>query len=433
MHELARTLTVSRGVGVGVTTVVGSGLLVLPGLAYGLLGPAAIFAWLGAAVVVAPLLVIFARLGGRHPNAGGVVGFAAAAFGPAGVAPTVFLLLGACAFGGAAIAVTAGRYFAALPGAGALALPAAACCVVVVALLNVLGSRTLARVQSALTGVLLVLVSAVVVAAVLAPNWTPAGRVGVPAHWTDVLPAVGLVFFAFTGWELLAATTEEYRNPHRDVPRALAITYMVVVALYAAVALAVQTSLPAGDPRLRGAPLAAVLARVFGGGLGDAVGVVMSVVGGVVVLATLVSGTWAASRIGFDAARHGLLPARLRVLHPRTRTPVAAVLLLCGTFGIALVAHAAGLVSLETMFRLSAVNFVSGYAVSVLAHARLFPGRGARVLSVAALVPVAVVLAGFGWLLLYPAALLVAGTVVHRVRCRRELSRGGPSRAGRRG
>lgn len=415
----------ARGVGLGVTTVVGTGLLVLPGLAYRQLGPAAVFAWLGASLVVAPMLVIFARLGGRHPNAGGVVGFAAAAFGPAGLAPTVFLLLGACAFGGAAIAVTAGRYFAALPGAGTLALPAAVGCVVVVALLNVLGPRTLAGVQSALTWVLVVLVSTVVVAAVLAPGWTLSGRIAAPAHWADVLPAVGLVFFAFTGWELLAATTEEYRDPHRDVPRALAITYVVVVLLYVAVALAVQTSLPAGDPRLRGAPLAAVLT----GPLGGAAGGVMAAVGGVVVLATLVSGTWAASRIGFDAARHGLLPARLRVLNPRTRTPVAAVLSLCALFGLTLAAHTAGWVSLDTMFRLSSVNFVTGYGIAVLAHARLFDGPRARALSAVALAPVLVVLGGFGWLLLYPAALLTAGYVVQRVRA----SRPAPRRAGRRG
>ena len=415
-HELARTLTVPRGVGVSVTTVVGSGLLVLPGLAYGQLGPAALFAWLGASLVVAPLLVIFARLGSRHPNAGGVVGFAGAAFGPAGVAPVVFVLLGACAFGGAAMAVTGGRHLAALPGAGGLAMPVAACYVVLVALLNVLGSRTLAGLQSVLTGLLIVLVGTVVVAAVLAPGWTVTGRVAAPERWLDVLPTIGLVFFAFTGWELVAATTEEYRDPRRDVPRAVGIAFVVVVVLYVAVALAVQTSLPADDPRLLGAPLTAVLTGV----LGDAAGAVMSVAGALMILATLVSGSWAASRIGFDAARHGLLPARLRRLHPRTRTPVASVVLLCAMYGAVLAAHAAGWVSLDAMFRLCSVNFVVGYAVSVLAHATLFRRPAARLLAGVTLVVVVAVLCGFGWLLLCPAGLLLAGLVAHRFRRRRQ-------------
>ena len=61
--ELHKTLSVTRGIGVAVSMVVGSGLLVLPGLAFANSGDAALYAWIAAAVVMLPLLLVFAIFG----------------------------------------------------------------------------------------------------------------------------------------------------------------------------------------------------------------------------------------------------------------------------------------------------------------------------------------------------------------------------------
>ena len=82
-HKLTKTLTVTQAIALGVTIVVGSGLLILPGLAYERVGRSAIYAWLACALIVLPILFIFARLGARFPSAGGVAGFVQAAFGRA--------------------------------------------------------------------------------------------------------------------------------------------------------------------------------------------------------------------------------------------------------------------------------------------------------------------------------------------------------------
>ena len=72
---LRKVLTVSQAVGLALTIVVGSGLLVLPGLGYRNSGGAAIYVWLLDLALVAPLLIVFAKLGGRWPSAGGIAGF----------------------------------------------------------------------------------------------------------------------------------------------------------------------------------------------------------------------------------------------------------------------------------------------------------------------------------------------------------------------
>lgn len=410
LGELRKTLTVTRGVGVSVGMIVGSGLLVLPGLAYANAGAGAVFGWALAAGVVVPLLFVFAQLGAQHPNAGGVVGFVRAAFGRAGAAPIAFTLLGACAFGGAAMAISGGNYVAALFGHAGIVVLAALGYVMLTGWLNALGSQLAGSLQTVLTAVLVLLVAAVAAVPFLRPGFEPHGVVAVPDSWTTLLPVVGLVFFAFTGWELVASTTEEYRNPRRDLPLVVGLTFLLVVVLYLGVATAVQISLQPTDPRLQQAPLAAVLGQV----LGDAAGATAAALGTLVLFGTLMGGMWATSRIVFATAREALLPARLTRVSARTGAPVAAVIVSGALFVGVIVLHGLGLVALNTVFQLSAVNFVVGYASSVLAYGRLFRRWWQRALAVLAMAPILVVLAGFGWLLWYPAALLVGGYFAHR-------------------
>ena len=67
-NKLEKTLGLYSAVGLAITMVVGSGLLILPGLAYVQAGGAAIYAWIISAVVSIPLLIVFAKLGAEIPG-----------------------------------------------------------------------------------------------------------------------------------------------------------------------------------------------------------------------------------------------------------------------------------------------------------------------------------------------------------------------------
>lgn len=407
--DLHKTLTVGRGIGVSISMIVGSGLLVLPGLAYAEAGSSAVFAWVLASAVVLPLLVIFASLGSAHPNAGGVVGFTRVAFGRAGAAAIAYVLLGACAFGGAAMALTGGNYVSALVGSESAVAPAAAAYLAVVCVLNALGSRLAGGVQTAITVLLVVLIAVVALVPFLDPGFTAVGEVTAPESLTGLLPTVGLVFFAFTGWELIASTTEEYRNPKRDLPIAVGASFIVIVLLYVGVAAAVQVAVSPDDELLRRAPLVGVLRTV----LGDAAATAASLLGCLIIFATLMGGTWATSRIAFGTARERLLPRRLTQVDPQRGAPTTAVVASVLLFAVVLAAHALGLLELDVVFRLSAACFVLGYVTSVGAYAVLFRRWWQRLLAIIAAAPILVVLAGFGWVLLYPTGLLAVGVVAH--------------------
>ena len=79
---LRRSFRRRNAVALYVSSVLGSGILVLPGLAAQIAGPGSLLAWLLLALASVPLGLTFAGLSARRPESGGIYGFAREAFGP---------------------------------------------------------------------------------------------------------------------------------------------------------------------------------------------------------------------------------------------------------------------------------------------------------------------------------------------------------------
>lgn len=409
-RRLEGTLTVGGAVALALGVVIGAGLLALPGLAYRETGDAAVYSWVIDGLIVVPLLVIFGYLGSRYPQAGGIAGFVRAGFGSAAGAATETLLLGTFTLGIPAIAIVGGDYLSYLSGGGNFFVAAGAAVLLLIACAtNAAGARLSGKIQQVISYLLVAVLGGVAVmglAAGLSGGDVAAG-VGVapPSDWAAAIPALGLVFFAFTGWEMLSFTTEEYENPGRDYPLAVAISFVVVVGLYIVLALAVQLLLPPEDPQTLSAPVAAIVERVVGGWGAGAT----AAVGVVIVIANVNGATWAASRLAFSSAREGLLPERLARLTAGSRVPRNAVLATVVAFLAVLLAHWLGMFSQRTMLSLAGQNFFILYLLSVGAFLRLVRSKLARAFGLCALIPCLLVAGSFGWGLLYPALLILAG------------------------
>ena len=409
---LRKVLTVSQAVGLALTIVVGSGLLVLPGLGYRNAGSAAIYVWLLDLALVAPLLIVFAKLGGRWPSAGGIAGFLQNAFSRRFAAASEVLLIGTFGLGIPAIALTGGHYCAALLGEKNAAIPAAVLLLLAAGAVNWRGASVSGNIQRALAFALCGILFMVAVVALVFGNYS-LGTKFAPAFsaetWRSALPVAGLVFFAFTGWEMLAFTAEEYRNPRRDFPLAVGLSFTVVAVLYVLVASAIQLTLPRDDPQTAAAPLSALLSNVTGA----AGGIFVSAVAVVIILANLIGAIWAASRLVFSSAREGLLPKFAAKLDSR-QTPRIAAGLCVGVFIAVLCVHAAGFLDLDDMLRLAGQNFFLLYALSIAAYLKTAETFPARALGIASLLVSAAMMGVFGPEMLYPFALLAVGWCAHR-------------------
>jgi amino acid efflux transporter len=398
-----------------ITVVVGSGALVLPGIAYRQAGADAAFAWMVAAVVTIPLLMIFARLGARYPGAGGVAGFVHAGFGRTAAAAIEVLMLGTFSLGIPAIALTGGNYVVRAFGLSIRSGPAAAVLVLGAGAVVAIGVRLSGRVQTVLA---LTLTIGLFCAALLALR-DPVTPVSVhlpgdTGALFTLAATVGTVFFAFTGWEVISFTTEEYRNPRRDFPRVLVLSFTIVTVMYILLALGLQVQLPATDPGLSGAPVGEMVERASGHGAAQAT----TVLGIVAIAANLVGAFWGASRLVMASARAGLLPRPLATVHSASSSPRRAVAVCVVTCLVVIGLQTAGLFSLGTLLSLAGRNFYVIYLFSALAYARVFTGR-ARVFGIVVAVVLAILTLGFGlasWI--YLLALLGAGALAHRHRGR---------------
>lgn len=329
--------------------IVGVGIFSLPGLVAGLLGSAAIIAYLVCVVLICLLGLCFAEAGSRVKASGGLYAYADAAFGPVvgGVAGMLALVAGAI---GSAAALA--RFFIdilasiwPMLGNGCASLALLIAIYGTLALVNIAGARDGARLTVTIGLLKLTPLLAIVLVGVFAiepvnlawPAMPPGDKVGQGAM---------MLMLAFMGVECGLGLSGEARNPARTIPRALALALGGVAMLYIALQITAQGVL---GPALAGTamPLADVAGKLFGP-LGTSLlllATAMSIGG------FMVADMFSSPRTAFALAEAGQLPRWIARIHPTHHTPCNA---------IALYATAVVLVSASGSFKQLVVLTVSG-------------------------------------------------------------------------
>jgi APA family basic amino acid/polyamine antiporter len=144
---------------------------------------------------------------------------------------------------------------------------------------------------------------------------------------TSLLGAIGIAMIAvmwpYDGWINIAPVAEEIREPQRNVPFALCTGMLIVIGVYVGAITSYHLVLPMEQMAQSSAVAADTCRALFGetGAVIAAVGVICSTFGA--CNANMLTGP----RIYFAMARDGLLPASVRGVHARFRTPANAILL----------------------------------------------------------------------------------------------------------
>jgi APA family basic amino acid/polyamine antiporter len=169
------------------------------------------------------------------------------------------------------------------------------------------------------------------------------------------IAGASIVFFAFIGFDIVATTAEETRNPQRDIPRGILGSLAIVTVLYIVVSLVVtgMQSYTEIDPS-DAAPLATAFDSVGMDWMGRLISI-GACIGLIVVVMILMLGQ---TRVGFAMARDGLLPRGLAKVHPKFGTPYVFTALT----GVA-VAIIGGLVDLETLVHLVSIGTLFAFVL----------------------------------------------------------------------
>jgi amino acid transporter len=322
MTTLRRAVSRWQIVAVALNDVVGSGVYLLPAAATALLGPASLWAVLLAGLLVLLVVLCFAEAASYFDQPGSAYLYAGQAFGPlvgfqvgwmswlARVASVASLSVGFAKALSFLVPAATNGWQRAL----AITVP-----LLVLTVLNIVGVR------SGVNTAVFLVISKLLPLGVFVGVGVFAVSLPVVSsqHSSDdggLMAAALLLIFAYGGFENTAAPAGEYTNPRRDVPFALLVQIGTVSLLYVAVqwvALGTVPELGASETPLADG------AKYF---LGDWGGWLLTAGAVVSILGTNSNSVLAGPRYLFAIVRDGFGPRFLASVHPRFRTPMAAIL-----------------------------------------------------------------------------------------------------------
>lgn len=335
-RDSATSATLLRQVGLPAATAlvvggtIGVGIFLTPaGMARSLASPAlliSVWTFIGGTALCGALC--FGELAARFPEAGGGYVYLRKAFGP-GVA---FLYGWKCLLVmdpgiTAALATGLGAYVQAMqPGVPPKLVAMTA--ILIVAIANIAGVRLAAGIGHFLAitkvGLLVLLVV-----------WGFLSGVGSVSHifplvdrrpsasplFPAMAGAVISAFFSFGGWWELTKLAGEVKEPHRNLPRALALGVITVTLLYVSVSAVFLYLVPIEAVASSEAFASQVGSSLFG----NTGGLVLSAIVSLSILGSLFAFMTMAPRVYYAMAQDGVLPAFVARINPYTGAPVRAI------------------------------------------------------------------------------------------------------------
>jgi len=324
--KLKRTVTLLPLTLYGIGVIVGAGIYVLIGETAARAGFYTPLAYLIASLLVALTAASYAELSTSFPVSAAETAYIRAGLRVESLATLAGLLVCVSGIISSATLVQGGAgYASSLTG-----LPPLALAVFFALFLGAIVGLGIELSVGVIATITVVEVGGLVVIAVLGLGNIDAVQAGVAAHATPfnmsaavgVISGVLLAFFAFIGFEDMVNIAEEVKEPERNMPKAIALALISVTIIYMAIALVAVIYVDTAELAASQAPLSLVFERITalpGGAI--SVIAIFAALGGVV--AQIVMST----RILYGLGRMGKLPGWFGIVHPRTRTPVNATVL----------------------------------------------------------------------------------------------------------
>ena len=316
-----------------VGNVIGSGIFLVPAsvmLQSGESIPIAISVWLVGGVLSLLGALSYAELGSMDPGAGGLYAYIRDAFGafPAFLYGwTLFFVIGAGTI--ATLAVAAANYLTQFfpmtpPAKSAVAVGL----IVVMAVINVRGTKGSASVQNLATGIKVFAILAMSALFFLfgkGATLTPIAHVVAPLSVSGIGLSIISVLWAYEGWQYVTFVAGEAKDPRRTIPRALVLGTVILIAIYIlanfAYVAALGTARMAVSDRVAGEAAAQVLGPTAGKAIALAIIVSMYSAAHATVITV--------PRVYFAMSRDGLFFRKLAQVHVHYGTPAVAVVTSC--------------------------------------------------------------------------------------------------------
>ncbi len=332
-EELAKDLGPLAALTIGVGTMIGAGIFVLPGPAVADAGPLAAVAFvLGGGIALLTALSA-SELGTAMPKSGGAYYYVNHALGPLFGSVAGWSNWMGLAFASAFYMTGFGQYvrlFLPVPSLELGVLTISSVKLIALAggalfiFVNYIGAKETGRLQNVIVITLVFILAGFTLVGALNADISKLRPIIPPDKGiAPLLPVTGLIFVSFLGFVQITSVAEEIKDPGRNLPRAVIGSVLIVTTVYA---LTLVTVLAAVDNSLVAGNETAVVdvARTLIGPLGAAA----LLFGGLLATASSANASiLASSRINFAMGRDKIVTDSLNQIHPRFGTPYRSIAL----------------------------------------------------------------------------------------------------------
>ncbi len=370
-QSLRKAIRLRNAVALYASSVLGSGVLVLPGLAAKIAGPGSILAWILLSLASYPFAFTFASLSARRPESGGVYSFAKEGFGFRVATVAGWLFVFWVVTGAPAVTLIAASYLGyAFPLSRAETYIIAFGIILAAFIINYRGIVVSNKVQLAVIASIVALLLVTIISSassVRMQNFVPF----LPNGLLPVGTAAALIFWSYLGYENVSNVTEEFERPERDFHRSIILSVILIGSLYVAVAFVTIGTL-AYEAGGSVAPFAAILSNVLGryGAMGTGILAVF------IIFGTVNAYTTGMSRVFYAVARDGGFPKALEHINSRTKVPDRVLIALLASISAVLGIYYFSQVDLETALLVPSGAAILIYVIGSSASVKIFARGG---------------------------------------------------------
>ncbi|MEI6896534.1 MAG: L-methionine/branched-chain amino acid transporter [Psychromonas sp.] len=235
-------ITVTYGVGMLVSALLGSGVFIIPAIAASVAGSWSLLAWLMMGLLILPIVFTFAALGRKYPHAGGTAYFVQLAFGDKAARIVSWLFIWVVALGAPVIAITGANFLVngltsigLIDGATQNTLFICALLMLFLSLFfNLFGLKSAAIIQTLLS---VCIVSCLVFVSLNSQYSQPFHLPDTPFNLSALGLSASYILWCFLGIEAIAHLANDFKNPHRDFPLTIIIGIVITLIVYSLISL----------------------------------------------------------------------------------------------------------------------------------------------------------------------------------------------------
>ncbi|PAD83793.1 amino acid permease [Niallia circulans] len=384
-QSLKQSISVAQGIALYVGAVLGSGILILPGMTAGIAGSNALVSWIIMVIFSIPLACTFAFLSIDFPSSGGILTFARKAFGYYIGAISGWLFFIAGSVGQIIVSLTGGTYIAFafnLPNFYAYFIAGVLLIIAVTG--NYIGLQTSGKVQLSLAGLTLLILLGTSVLAF--PHIDPE-RITIHITNENTIPigqSAMLIFWSFFGWEAISSLAPEFKNPRKqNILKSTWGAIVIISVLYLGIALAVigTDSYSTGEQTVNQAMNNASIAQVVEKAVGVNGAWVTAILAFIICLGTNNAFVASISRLGYSLSHEHLAPSWLDNINEKYSTPSRAVLLVGTIAAIGLLISFIFDIGLDQLVFIPNSLAIATYVIGTAAGVRLIKNIWGKLLA----------------------------------------------------